>query len=387
VSLRDELRALLRAARGLAEYGREGTPEGIYPADPAEIARLKARPPAPPAPSGETSHAQSERPAEAREPRAASADPGHPARQGEISRGADPGGEARSLSPEPPRGRPAEPRREEAGAGISARGAEPRREEGAARGADPGPAARPKPMTDLFGAPVAPPKWAQEAAKKAPEPPKKDPPLPKEGGRLVKARLPEFDPEDKAKREEELARVRDEALACTACRLCEKRNRVVFGVGPVFAPIMFVGEGPGEQEDLSGIPFVGAAGQLLTKIITATGFARADVAIANCVKCRPPGNRNPEPDELEACRHFLEKQVEIVSPRVIVTLGKFAAQTLLNTKASMTALRGGLKSYRGIPLMPTFHPAYLLRNPEAKRLVWDDMQKVRRAYEEIIDKR
>ncbi|HYD50551.1 MAG TPA: uracil-DNA glycosylase [Terriglobales bacterium] len=164
---------------------------------------------------------------------------------------------------------------------------------------------------------------------------------------------------------------------CRRCKLCSGRTNLVFGVGNVNADLMFVGEGPGRDEDLKGEPFVGRAGQLLTEIITkGMKLSRDDVYIANVVKCRPPENRNPEPDEIAACRPFLEKQIELVKPRVLVALGKFAAQTMLNDPTPISRLRGHWHDYRGIKLMPTLHPAYLLRNPADKRLVWDDIKLV-----------
>jgi uracil-DNA glycosylase len=165
---------------------------------------------------------------------------------------------------------------------------------------------------------------------------------------------------------------------CPRCKLCSLgRRQVVFGVGSPSARLMFVGEGPGEEEDKQGEPFVGRAGQLLTKIIEAIGLTRDQVYIANVIKCRPPGNRNPEPDEVAACEPFLFRQIETIKPKVIVPLGKFAAQSLLNTTDPITRLRGREFQYRGASLIPTFHPAYLLRNPGAKREVWEDMKKVR----------
>jgi uracil-DNA glycosylase len=152
---------------------------------------------------------------------------------------------------------------------------------------------------------------------------------------------------------------------------------VVFGVGNPDADLMFVGEAPGADEDVQGIPFVGRAGQLLTKIIEAIGLTREQIYIANVIKCRPPGNRNPEPDEVAACEPFLFRQIDAIQPRVIVPLGKFAAQCLLKTADPITRLRGRTFEYRGATLIPTFHPAYLLRNPSAKREVWEDMKKVR----------
>lgn len=165
------------------------------------------------------------------------------------------------------------------------------------------------------------------------------------------------------------------------CRRCKLhalgRRQVVFGVGNPTADLMFVGEAPGADEDLQGEPFVGRAGQLLTRIIEAIGLRREDVYIANVIKCRPPGNRNPEPDEVEQCEPFLFRQVDIVRPKVIVALGKFAAQSLLKTIEPITKLRGREYRYRDAVLIPTYHPAYLLRNPAAKREVWEDMKRVR----------
>jgi DNA polymerase len=164
---------------------------------------------------------------------------------------------------------------------------------------------------------------------------------------------------------------------CRRCKLCSGRTHLVFGVGNPRAKLMFVGEGPGRDEDLQGEPFVGRAGQLLTDIITkGIGLRREDVYIANVVKCRPPDNRNPEPDEVVACEPFLKKQIELISPEIIVGLGKFAVQTLLQSKMPITKLRGNWHTYQGIKLMPTFHPAYLLRNPADKKLVWEDIKKV-----------
>ena len=165
---------------------------------------------------------------------------------------------------------------------------------------------------------------------------------------------------------------------CRRCKLCTLgRSQIVFGVGNPKARLMFVGEAPGEEEDRRGEPFVGRAGQLLTKIIEAIGLTRDQVYIANVIKCRPPGNRNPEPDEVGQCEPFLFRQIDVIQPRVIVPLGKFAAQSLLKTMDPITRLRGRQFEYRGAALIPTFHPAYLLRNPSAKREVWEDMKKVR----------
>jgi len=164
---------------------------------------------------------------------------------------------------------------------------------------------------------------------------------------------------------------------CRRCKLCSGRTNLVFGVGNPNAELMFVGEGPGRDEDLEGEPFVGRAGQLLNDIITkGMGMKREDVYIANVVKCRPPDNRNPEPDEVATCEPFLKKQIDLIRPRIIIALGKFAVQALLQSKAPITKLRGNWHNYHGIKLMPTFHPAYLLRNPADKKLVWEDIKKV-----------
>jgi len=163
---------------------------------------------------------------------------------------------------------------------------------------------------------------------------------------------------------------------CKRCKLCSGRKNLVFGVGNPKARLVFVGEGPGAEEDAQGIPFVGAAGQLLTKMVAAMGYSRDEVYICNVVKCRPPGNRNPEPDEIESCQPFLEAQLDAIRPAVIIALGKFAAQTLLRTATPITRLRGQWREYVGIPLMPTFHPAYLLRSPGEKKAAWADLQAV-----------
>ena len=170
--------------------------------------------------------------------------------------------------------------------------------------------------------------------------------------------------------------VRNQIGECTRCKLHKGRHNIVFGVGNPKARLMFVGEAPGEDEDLQGFPFVGKAGQLLTKMIEAMGLRRDDVYICNTVKCRPPNNRNPEPDELEACEPFLKGQLAAVKPEVVVTLGKFAAQALLRDDTPVSRLRGRWREYEGIPLMPTFHPAYLLRSPGEKGKVWEDLKQV-----------
>ena len=171
--------------------------------------------------------------------------------------------------------------------------------------------------------------------------------------------------------------------ACTRCKLHTLgRSQVVFGVGNPNARLMFVGEAPGADEDQQGVPFVGRAGQLLTKIIEAIELKREDVYIANVIKCRPPQNRNPEPDEVDTCEPFLFQQIDAIKPKVIVALGKFGAQTLLRTLDPISRLRGRVYDYRGAKLVPTFHPAYLLRNPSAKREVWEDMKLVRKLLSE-----
>ena len=165
---------------------------------------------------------------------------------------------------------------------------------------------------------------------------------------------------------------------CSRCKLHTLgRSRIVFGVGNSSAALMFVGEAPGADEDEQGIPFVGRAGQLLTKIIEAIELKRDDVYIANVIKCRPPNNRNPEPDEVATCEPYLFRQIDVIKPQVIVTLGKFATQCLLRSEEPISKLRGRVFDYRGSKLIPTFHPAYLLRNPSSKREVWDDMKLAR----------
>ena len=180
-----------------------------------------------------------------------------------------------------------------------------------------------------------------------------------------------------------LPMVRDDLGECTRCKLHATRKTIVFGVGDANAPIMFIGEAPGAEEDRRGEPFVGAAGQLLDKMIQAMGWTRDAVYIANVLKCRPPQNRDPEADEVDACRPFLERQIDAIAPRVIVTLGKPAAHLILRTTAPMSALRGRFKDYLGIAVMPTFHPAYLLRQPERKRDTWEDLKQVIAELERI----
>jgi DNA polymerase len=182
---------------------------------------------------------------------------------------------------------------------------------------------------------------------------------------------------------EALAAVRADIGDCTRCKLSRLgRSQVVFGVGNPTADLMFIGEAPGADEDAQGVPFVGRAGQLLTRIIEAIGLTRDEVYIANVIKCRPPQNRNPEPDEIETCEPFLFQQIDLIRPRVIVALGTFAARTLLRTLDPISRLRGRTYDYRGAKLIPTFHPAYLLRNPSSKREVWEDMKMAKKLLEQ-----
>ena len=170
---------------------------------------------------------------------------------------------------------------------------------------------------------------------------------------------------------------------CTRCRLGATRQQFVFGSGDPSAGIMFIGEAPGAEEDRQGKPFVGAAGQLLTKIIEAMGLGRDEVYICNILKCRPPNNRDPQPDEIEECEPYLKRQIAMIQPRVICTLGRFAAQTLLQSSESMGRLRERLHKYEGIPLVATYHPAALLRNPQWKRPTWEDIKRVRELYDGV----
>ena len=181
-----------------------------------------------------------------------------------------------------------------------------------------------------------------------------------------------------------LAAIREAIGDCRRCKLCEARTNIVFGVGDPHAELMFVGEGPGADEDAKGEPFVGRAGQKLNEMIRSIGLQREQAYIANVVKCRPPGNRDPEPDEVATCSPFLFAQIEAIQPKVIVTLGSPATKTLLGTRAGITALRGKWGSFRGIPVMPTFHPAYLLRayTVENRKLVFDDLKAARAKLDE-----
>jgi uracil-DNA glycosylase family 4 len=173
-----------------------------------------------------------------------------------------------------------------------------------------------------------------------------------------------------------LTAIREDIGDCTRCKLhTQGRTQVVFGVGNPSADVMFVGEAPGADEDVQGVPFVGRAGQLLTKMIEAMGYKRDEVYIANVLKCRPPGNRNPEPDEIATCEPFLFRQLASVQPKVVIALGAFAARTLLQTQDPISRLRGRVYDFRGAKLIPTFHPSFLLRSPGFKREAWDDLKK------------
>jgi DNA polymerase len=250
-----------------------------------------------------------------------------------------------------------------AGAIAASRG--PRESAPPAR-ADGTPAERsPVVQVGLFGGeePVEPPaggrrrRGASEATEAAPP--------------LASARAPEA-----ADAATALGLIRQDIGDCRRCRLCEGRTNIVFGVGDPGARLMFVGEGPGVDEDRQGEPFVGRAGQLLTKMIEAMGLRREEVYIANIVKCRPPENRTPLPDEVATCSPFLFQQIAAIRPRVVVCLGTPAAQTVLGTKSTITHIRGTFREVAGTSVMPTFHPAYLLRNPAAKKEVWEDMKQV-----------
>jgi uracil-DNA glycosylase len=180
-----------------------------------------------------------------------------------------------------------------------------------------------------------------------------------------------------------LPQVREELGECTRCKLHTTRTQIVFGVGNPKAKLVFVGEAPGADEDAQGEPFVGRAGQLLTKIIQAMGMQREDVYICNIIKCRPPNNRTPESDEILACQPFLLKQLQAIGPQFVCALGGPAAQTLLQTKEPISRLRGKFYDFHGIPLLPTFHPAYLLRNPHEKKTVWEDMKLLLQKMREV----
>lgn len=252
---------------------------------------------------------------------------------------------------EPPRVAPATPPRSGAPVPVA----------GQRKGVAPAPpaAAAPPPPSDVpVAPPAAPPVRVAKKAIPPPDVPVPVPPLAEQRGAKDKR--------------EKLAELADRVYGCANCRLCENRTYAVPGEGDADADLMFIGEGPGADEDRSGRPFVGASGDLLTKIIKAMGFSRETVFIANIVKCQPPGNRAPQPDEIGACFPFLRAQVEIVRPKVICTLGSPATRTLLGVTSGITQLRGKVSSYGNAAVVPTFHPAYLLRTPEDKPLVWKD---------------
>jgi DNA polymerase len=202
------------------------------------------------------------------------------------------------------------------------------------------------------------------------------PPAPVEAARTVSAAAPVPAARTAAAPCPELAEIRRELGDCRRCKLWQTRTHLVFGTGNPQARLMFIGEGPGAEEDQQGEPFVGAAGQLLNRLLDRLGLQRAEVYITNVVKCRPPHNRNPETDEIAACRPFLERQIQAIHPRVIVTLGAVATHALLAAKAPLSRLRGRWQKWQDIPVMPTFHPSYLLRVPQERRKTWEDMQKV-----------
>jgi len=201
---------------------------------------------------------------------------------------------------------------------------------------------------------------------------------PQSGGKskVSELRSPSSELKSPHNKEAALDKLREEIGECQRCKLSKGRKHVVFGEGNPEAALMFIGEAPGKEEDIQARPFVGDAGKLLTRMIEKMGLAREDVYIGNIVKCRPPLNRDPEEDEMKTCAPFIDRQIEIISPMVIVSLGRISAQTLIATKIPISKLRGKFYEYKGIPLMPTFHPAYLLRNPKDKWLVWEDMQRV-----------
>ena len=197
------------------------------------------------------------------------------------------------------------------------------------------------------------------------------------------AATPEMDPAGPPRGAAGLEVLRDDIGDCQRCKLAGTRTNIVYGVGNPNADLVFVGEAPGADEDARGEPFVGKAGQLLTKMIEAMGYRRQDVYICNVLKCRPPGNRNPEPDEVQSCEPFLKRQLAAIRPRMIVALGKFAVQCLLRDDSPISRLRGNFRSYEGIPLMPTFHPAYLLRDPSKKKPAWEDLKSVNAALARV----
>lgn len=222
----------------------------------------------------------------------------------------------------------------------------------------------PQPQTQPPPRPPAPP---VESAPPRPQPPPAPPP---------QAPTPTPMPVTAGSADDRLRAIRAELGACRRCKLCEPRNTIVYGQGNARAQVVFVGEAPGEEEDLSGVPFVGRAGQLLTRMIQGMGLNRDEVYVTTIVKCRPPEDRRVEPDEVAACRPFVEQQLRAIQPKVIVALGATAAQTLLNTRESIVDLRHRWAKWEGIDVMPTFHPAYLLKAPSQKRPAWEDLKLV-----------
>jgi DNA polymerase len=194
---------------------------------------------------------------------------------------------------------------------------------------------------------------------------------------------PEMSPLSLKERAAALAELAAEVAPCQECKLCGDRTQTVFGTGAANAGIVFIGEAPGREEDRQGEPFVGRAGKLLNEILKAIEFRRADVYICNILKCRPPGNRDPELEEVQACEPYLRRQLEIIQPKIICCLGRVAAQNLLGTRATLGALRESIHFYEGIPVLATFHPAALLRNPNWKRPAWDDVRKLRALYDAL----
>ncbi len=199
---------------------------------------------------------------------------------------------------------------------------------------------------------------------------------------MMKTSPPEGEATERRPVSSQLDSLEKEVAGCNGCTLHTTRNNTVFGSGNPSSPIVFIGEAPGRDEDLQGVPFVGRAGKLLDKILEAIGFGRDDIYIANILKCRPPGNRDPKEEEVEACERFLVSQIRSIDPVLICALGRVAAQNLLKTKASLKSLREGVHYYEGIRVIVTYHPAALLRNPAYKRPTWDDMKLLRSLYDE-----
>ncbi|HMB69370.1 MAG TPA: uracil-DNA glycosylase [bacterium] len=249
----------------------------------------------------------------------------------------------------------------------------PRKAAGKAAAAKP---AAPKPAA---AKPAAPKRPAPAARAAAPPP---DSPAPAAKVRASSSGEPAWQKDPSSVRS--LGALHDAYAECQRCPLGETRTKFVFGVGNPKATVMFIGEAPGRDEDLQGEPFVGRAGQLLDKILEAIEWSRKDVYIANILKCRPPGNRNPEPPEVAACEPILRRQIQLIDPLILCTLGSVASKTLLDSKLGITKLRGTLHEYRGIPVVTTYHPAALLRNPNWKRPTWEDVQMLRREHDRLL---